>query len=203
MKKNDYLEELKEMAGEFDDEPKSNGADSEENAAAEEKPESLDMEDSIECEVTVRTKDMRSFLFSHNYSSFSGWFGVIISLIALVMVIAGREKYGTAEICILIFLALLFTVIRPLQIVNQAKRQVARQEMFKKPIRYNVCKEGIVISQGDEFANVLWADIRKLKETKKTILIYTSPVMAFILPKDQINNGSAIVERIKANIHGK
>ena len=38
MKKNDYLEELKEMAGEFDDEPKSNGADSEENAAAEEKP---------------------------------------------------------------------------------------------------------------------------------------------------------------------
>ena len=30
MKKNDYLEELKEMAGEFDDEPKSNGADSEE-----------------------------------------------------------------------------------------------------------------------------------------------------------------------------
>ena len=48
MKKNDYLEELKEMAGEFDDEPKSNGADSEENAAAEEKPEPLDMEDSIE-----------------------------------------------------------------------------------------------------------------------------------------------------------
>ena len=86
MKKNDYLEELKEMAGEFDDEPKSNGADSEENAAAEEKPEPLDMEDSIECEVTVRTKDMRSFLFSHNYSSFSGWFGVIISLIALVCI---------------------------------------------------------------------------------------------------------------------
>ena len=86
MKKSDYLEELKEMAGEFDDEPKSNGADSEENSAAEEKPEPLDMEDSIECEVTVRTKDMRSFLFSHNYSSFSGWFGVIISLIALVCI---------------------------------------------------------------------------------------------------------------------
>lgn len=184
MKKNDYLEELKEMAGEFDDEPKSNGADSEENAAAEEKPEPLDMEDSIECEVTVRTKDMRSFLFSHNYSSFSGWFGVIISLIALVMVIAGREKYGTAEICILIFLALLFTVIRPLQIVNQAKRQVARQDMFKKPIRYNVCKEGIVISQGDEFANVLWADIRKLKETKRQYLYIRRRLWHFILPKE-------------------
>lgn len=203
MKKNEYLEELKEMSGEFDDEPDNSGNASEKNDTAEEKAEPLDMEDSIECEVTVRAKDMRNFLFSHNYSSFSGWFGVAISLIALVMVIAGRAKYGTAEICILVFLALLFTVIRPLQIVNQAKRQVARQEMFKKPIRYNICKEGIVIRQGEEFANVLWADIRKLKETKKTILIYTSPVMAFILPKDQINNGSAIVERIKANIYAK
>ncbi len=194
MKKNDYMDDLKNMAGESE-EGGSATVDS-----AEEKIQPLDMEDSIECEVTVRVRDMRDFLFSHNYSSFSGWFGIIISLAALVMVIVGRTRYGTAEICILIFLALLFTVIRPLQILSQARRQVARQEMFKKPIRYNICKEGIVISQGEEFANVLWSDIRKLKETKKLILIYTSTVMAFILPKSQINNGSAIVERIRANI---
>ncbi len=193
MKNNDYMEKLKEMAEPSEEEVVQETAN-EENT---EREAPFDMTDSIMCKVKVRVKDMRHFLFRHNYSSLSGWFGVIISVVALGMAFVGREKYSELELGILLFLGLLFTVIRPIQIVFQARRQVKRQEMFNKPIEYHMCNDGIVIMQDDDYANVAWEGIMKLRITGKAVMIYTSPLMAFILPKDQMEDADAIVKRIR------
>lgn len=201
MKKNEYMDELRKMAEIDDNEDTVQNTEEVQGGQTEEQPEEpLDMEGSIECKIKIYKKDMRHFLFHHTYSRFSGWFGVIISLIALLMIIIGRNTYSAAEIVILAVLALLFTVVRPLQIVQQAGRQVTRQKMFLNPIFYNICKDGIVIRQDEQFANVLWEQIRNVVETKKAIFVYTSPIMAFILPKDQLSNAEEIAERIKSNI---
>lgn len=188
-KKNEYLEDLKEMAGPMDEETQ----DVEET----EEIVPLDKEGSLEFTVKIGKKDMRHFLFTHNYSSFSGWFGVIISLVAFGMLIAGFEKYSQMERGILVFLGLLFTVIRPAQIIGQANRQVRNQPMFHNEITYNICNDGIVITQGEEFANVLWEGVRKVRITGKAVIIYTSPVMAFILPLAQIAKKDELIARVK------
>lgn len=203
MKKNEYLDELREMA-DIDNENDNKQTQAEASGETEESMEEpLDMEGSIECQIKIHKKDMRHFLFHHTYSRFSGWFGIIISLIALVMIIIGRNTYSVAEMIILAVVALLFTVIRPLQIVQQASRQVSRQKMFLKPIIYNICRDGIVIRQDEQFANVLWEQIRNVVETKKAIFVYTSPIMAFILPKDQMDNAEKVSDHIKNNVKNK
>lgn len=206
MKNNEYMDKLKKMADPDneseaaetkDSEPQEQSGEElkEENDDIQEEP--LDKTDSIECRVKITAKEMRGFLFHHTYSKFSGWFGVGISLVALVMIIIGRNTYEGLEIATLIVLALMFTVIRPLQLVKQAARQVDDQIIFQDPINYTVCKDGIIISQRDQFVNILWEHIVNVADTKKALYVYTSPVMAFIFPKDQISNEKEITKRIK------
>lgn len=196
MKNNDYLDELKEMAG-LDDDGEVIEENNEEMILEEETVEPLNLDGSLEYSIQLKAGDMRHFLMHHTYTSLSGWFGVAISLAAVVMLIVGRERYGSFEITTLIIMALLFTVIQPLQLVLKANRQIKRQPMFASPLKYNICKDGIVIRQDKQIVNVVWMEIRKVVETRKAVFVYTSPVRAFIFPKDQIKDFAEFRKRIK------
>ena len=138
-------------------------------------------------------------MFRHTYTSFSGWFGVLLSVIALAMLIIGWRQYDIIHIAALGVLALLFTVVQPFQIVLRAKNQIKRQDMFHDTLIYNLCDEGILVRQGEQYVNVDWKDISKVVYTKKAMFVYTSPVRAFILPYDQIGD----IEEFKKIIREK
>lgn len=207
MKKNSYMDELRKLAGydedgneidEFGDVADKDANDNISENVSNEKYDSAeddeeteppyDTTDSIECKILLKAKDMRHFMFRHNYSSLSGWFGILISLIALVMVILGYNVYGNIQKIVLIILALMFTVIQPLQIVLKAGQQIKRQDMFHDTLVYNLCRDGLLVRQGDQHVNIPWDSIRKIVYTSKAVFIYTSPVRAFILPFDQIQS---------------
>ena len=76
-------------------------------------------------------------------------------------------------------------------------RQIRSQESFKEPLVYNICDEGIVIRQNDQRADIVWSEVRKVIETKKAVFIYTSPVRAFIFPKDQVDDFSSFRKMIR------
>lgn len=208
--KRDYMDELRKLAGydedgneldelsNIDEQNKSgvsgNGkAASEEGqggeeADAEQKEPPFATDGSMECRILLKEKDMRHFMFRHTYTGFSGWFGVMLSVIALVMLVIGWRQYDIIHIVALGILALLFTVVQPAQIVLRAKRQIMNQDMFRDTLIYNLCKEGILVRQGEQYVNVVWKSIRKVVYTRKAVFVYTSPVRAFILPYDQIGD---------------
>ena len=198
--KNKYIDELKTMADPddvagFDDaedtaDPDAGNENSENTSedSEENKVKEFNLEGSLELSVQPGVKDMRRFLFSHNYRSISGWFGVLISIFAIVMLIIGRNRYNAIQIIGLAFVAAIFTIVQPIQIMMKAKRQIKLQPMYEKPIIYNLSEEGITVRQDDNRADVAWEDVFKLTETKSGIYIYTSAVRAFIFPKDQIDD---------------
>lgn len=207
--KKDYMDELRKLAGydedgnEINDYPidaekkehdnnhtvdeKSDIEDESLDSDEEQEPP-FDTEGSMECRILLKEKDMRHFMFHHTYTSFSGWFGVLLSVIALAMLIIGWKQYGIIHIVALGFLALLFTVVQPVQIVLRAKKQIKAQDMFHDTLIYNLCEEGILVRQNEQYVNVIWEDIGKVVSTKRAMFIYTSPVRAFILPFDQIGD---------------
>lgn len=221
MKKNEYYEKLRRMAeaetdGEsgYDDtedgtenidaECKADGQDTQEDApenAPEDMPE-IDMEGSKEYQILIGVRDMQHFVLRHMYRSFSGWFGVIISAAALVMLCMGWNVYGNLEKIALIVLSLLFTIVQPVQLLMKAKRQVTSQEIFKTPIIYNLCKDGLVVRQGEQKVSVSWDDISKIVETRKAFFLYTSPVRAFIFPKHLIDDTKEFSDIVRKAIKG-
>ena len=209
MKKNEYYEKLKKMAEADNDEELIVGSDDNGGEASDERdiygvethedesssgqgdnhdmPE-IDIEGSREYEVLIGVRDMQHFVIRHMYRSFTGWFGVIISAAALVMLVMVWNVYGNMEKIALIVLSLLFTVVQPVQLLMKAKRQVLSQETFKTPIIYNLCRDGIVIRQDEQKVSIMWDDISKFVETRKAFFLYTSPVRAFIFPKDAVGD---------------
>lgn len=139
----------------------------------------------INFDVDLGTGDLFSFLMHHTYSGISGIFGVIISLVSLIVCAVKFKELDTTAIIALIIIGLIFTVIQPLMLYNKARIQVKRNKNINAKLHYKLAEDGITISQGENEAKVNWYEIRKKVATGKALYVYMSPVRAFIFPKSQ------------------
>lgn len=139
----------------------------------------------VEVSVKLSVIDMYYFMLRHTYTAFSGWFGIVISLAAFVLLICGVGRGDKRAVFALIFLSLLFTVINPLILFIKSWKQVKLSPMFQKPISYGFGDGGIEIRQGEERAAVYWDEVVKAVCKENLIIIYMSRIRAFILPVRQ------------------
>lgn len=137
----------------------------------------------VKFSVRITVKDMFAFLMHHSYRGVLLIIDAVITLGALGLLLAGWGKGDVAKTVALIFLALSFTVVHPLQLYNRARKQVMKNEVFKRPLNYVLTDEGITMSQGEESQSFIWADVYQIKEYRSQILVYTGRVYACILPK--------------------
>lgn len=155
----------------------------------------------IAVSVKISVMDMYYFMMRHTYSAFSGWFGIVLSLVSFILLIIGVGRGDRILTGVLIILSLLFTVINPVLLFIKSWKQVILNPMFQKPISYGFGKEGIEITQEEEWAGVRWDEVVKTVFKKKHIIIYMSRIRAFILPIGQFENEyPRIAEMIKENV---
>ena len=140
----------------------------------------------VKFSVQVTVKDMYAFLMHHSYRGGSLIADAIVTFGAIGLLLAGFGKGDPVKTVALIFVAMLFTVIHPLQLYTKAKKQVKNNEIFKKPLNYVLNEEGITLSQGEESQSITWADVYQVKAYKSQILVYTGRVYAFIWPKSAL-----------------
>lgn len=140
----------------------------------------------VKFSVQVTVKDMFAFLMHHSYRGGALIADAIVTFGAIGLLIAGFGKGDPVKTVALIFVAMLFTVVHPLQLYSKARKQVTKNEVFKKPLNYVLTEEGITLSQGAESQSITWADVFQVKEYKSQILVYTGRVYAFIWPKREL-----------------
>lgn len=137
----------------------------------------------VKFSVKVTVKDMFAFLMHHSYRGGSLIADAIVTFGAIGLLLAGFGKGDPVKTVALIFVAMLFTVIHPLQLYSKARKQVKNNEVFKSPLDYVLTEEGIALSQGEQSQSITWGDVYQVREYKSQILVYTGRVYAFIWPK--------------------
>lgn len=80
----------------------------------------------------------------------------------------------------------LFLVYIPVHLYLRSKQRLLASEELRNALHYLVDDSGIHTSQKDASADLPWEAVYKLIETKRNILIYSSRVNAYIIPKSQI-----------------
>ena len=140
----------------------------------------------VKFSVQITVKDMFAFLMHHSYRGASLIADAIVTFGAIGLLLAGFGEGDPVKTIALIFVAMLFTVVHPLQLYSKARKQVTKNEVFKKPLNYVLTEEGITLSQGAESQSITWADVFQVKEYKSQILVYTGRVYAFIWPKREL-----------------
>lgn len=147
--------------------------------------------------IKIKSEDMHHFLVQQNYTHFSGWFGVVISVAAVIMLAINYKTNSSSANILLALIGALFLIVQPIQLKMSAAQKVNMIPMFKEPLEYTLNDEGIKIQQKEEEAQISWNDVYKVVESKKSIFVYTGRNSAFIFPKAQYQEQ---IETVKAII---
>lgn len=149
----------------------------------QEKNEVKTDEKEVKISILIKVKDMIQFLLYHNYTHLSGWIGLGISIVALVLLLVTYKENVFTTNLLLLVLGSLFTILQPINLCLKATQQVKLNPMFREPLHYTLNNEGIGISQKEDSLLISWEEVQKVIERKKYITIYISKVRAYILPK--------------------
>ena len=141
----------------------------------------------IKFSVQMKTSYMFDFLYWHSYHGVSGVVNYALSLAGVAALIAGFGRDNAAVTLMLVFLAMLFTVINPLSLLYKAARQIKRTPMFQKPLEYCFDEKGFTVSQEGKSDSVEWNTVVLVRETGKNIILYMGAAKAIILPKKAID----------------
>lgn len=163
------------------------------------------MEREANVDISLKVPDLYRFLLRHTYTNFSGIFGLIISLGALVYLVlhfnsyaeGGFQNGSQTTVLALFIIAITFTIIQPLMLYGRARKQVKKNRKVGA-LHYRVNEEGIFVSQNEQCIQLRWIQIRKIKETKSRLYVYTSPVSAFIYTREQCGDQYDMLRNIIA-----
>lgn len=157
---------------------------------------------STEFDIKLTENDMYAFNMYHAYTSMQGLLPVILGIAVLAISIFSGNFEGQQSRYLYMLIGIVFLVYVPFSLRIRAKRVIHMDPVLSKTIHYNICDEGVVVTaESGESATLEWQYVYKAISTKKLILIFSSRVNAYIIPKCQVEDKiPEIYEIVKANV---
>lgn len=154
---------------------------------------------SAEFEVTITDKDMYRFNLYHAYHGFQGIFATLIGVLVLIMAAATFGKAEPMYTVLYIVFGIVFLIYVPANLYLRSKRQIASSDVLKQALHYRVDDDGVHVSQGEQTADLEWKQIYKMVSTKSHLLIYSSRVNAYVIPREAIGEQYETVVGLAVN----
>ncbi len=154
---------------------------------------------SAEFEVTITDKDMFRFNIYHAYHGFQG---VIATVAGIWILVTAGLTFGKVEALYTVFYILLgifFLAYVPGNLYLHSKRQISASEVLKNALRYRIDDAGVHVSQEEQTADLEWKQIYKMVSNKNQLLIYSSRVNAYIIPKAAVQEQYQIIVGLAVN----
>lgn len=136
-----------------------------------------------EFDVTITSKDMYRFNMYHAYHGFQGIFATVIGILVLVVAGATFGKVETMYTVMYIIFGVVFLVYVPASLYMRSKQQILSSEVLRQALHYKFDEEGVHVSQKEQTADLLWNQIYKVVATKSNLLVYSSRVNAYVIPR--------------------
>ena len=134
---------------------------------------------SVSFDVQLQAKDLYRFNMYQTYTGLQGFVSIILGILGFVM--AGIT-FGEAEVpytIMYIVVGLLFWFYIPVSLWLRAKATMKTNKVLAGKLHYEVSEDSIHVTQDA---------IYKVISNKKQILIYSSRINAYIIPREQIGD---------------
>lgn len=144
---------------------------------------------SIKFDVKLTCDDMYRFHLYHAYTSMQGILSIICGILIIVLIVFSGKFEGFVSAAPYVALALVFVLYIPVSLRFRSKRQILMSDALKDVLHYEVTEEGVkVTSDAQPEGSLLpWGSIYKAVTTKHNLLIYSSRVYAYIIPKEHLS----------------
>ena len=141
---------------------------------------------SAEFEVTVTQQDMFQFNIYHAYHGVQGILATMVGIWVLITAGITFGKVSPMYTVLYLILGIVFLVYVPANLYLRSKHQIKSSETLQHALHYKIDEAGVHVSQGEQTADLEWKQIYKMVSNKNQLLIYSSRVNAYIIPKSQI-----------------
>ena len=149
-----------------------------------------------EFDIILTGKDLYRFSMYHAYTGFQGIVSILIAILCMVVAYATRGSVEAAYTALYAGFGILFLTYVPFNLYIRSKRQILTSEVLRHTLHYVVDEAGIHTSQNDASADLPWEQVYKAVSTKSNVLIYSSRVNAYIIPKSQIAREYEVLKNI-------
>ena len=142
----------------------------------------------LEFDVKVTEKDLYSFYIE---LAFNGWQGVLAWRCAVLLDVASvssAQKGNTEYVVLYIIVGILVLLYVPFSLKGRVKMIMKTNEVFSKPLHFEIDEKNIKVSQGEEMAQLPWEQVYRFVANDKRILIFSNRKNAYILSKEQLGD---------------
>lgn len=137
----------------------------------------------IEFDVKLTDKDMYRFNMYHAYTGFQGIFATVIGIAVFVVAIMTAGKVERTYTLLYLGFGIVFLIYMPVSLLMRSKRQMLTSEVLKDTLHFKLDDAGVHVSQKGQTGDLPWNQIYKMVSTKSNLLIYSSRINAYVVPK--------------------
>ncbi len=152
----------------------------------------------MEFDIKLKPQDMYRFNMYQTYSGFHGIFSIIVAIVIFIVAGATHGAIDVSYTVIYIAFGIIFLFYMPVTLYLRSKHALASSEVLSRSLHYLVDDKGFTVSQGEESATLPWEQIYKMVATKSNVLVYSTRINAYIIPREQITDQYAELAKIAA-----
>ena len=146
--------------------------------------------------INMTKEALTAFMFTSYYSRIGGIFSILLGLGGggmAVREIFFREQMDITGLAAYVIIAVFCLAVNPVTLYFRAKKQLETSPSYQQPIEYTLLPEMLTVHQGEEYLEVGWELIYKIKMTRKMVAIYTSKINAFVWPVSELGDDREII----------
>lgn len=143
---------------------------------------------STEFDIQLSAKNLFRFNLYQTYTTSQGPLSVVLAVI--VAVIAGYcfNQGNTPYGILYVVVAIVILVYIPFTLWTRAKRTMKKNTVLAGKLSYTLDEEGVGVEQDGDTGLLSWDKVFKVVASRDAVLIYSSRVNAYILPKNQLGD---------------
>ena len=138
----------------------------------------------LEFDVKVTEKDLYSFNIEQAYKGSQGVISLLFAVLLAAAAVLSAQKGNTEYVVLYIIVGILVLLYVPFSL----KMIMKTNDVFSKPVHFEVDEKNIKVSQGEEMAQLPWEQVYRFVANDKRILIFSNRKNAYILSKEQLGD---------------
>jgi hypothetical protein len=149
----------------------------------------------VSFDVKLQPQDLYRFNIYQTYRGMQGWISIILGILSFAMAVTRWNREELIYIIMYIVVGFIFWFYIPLTLWFRSKVTLRTNAVLAGNLHYEVSEDCIRVTQGEEAGELPWDAIYKMISNKHQILIYTTRINAYIIPREQIGEQyDALVE---------
>ena len=147
--------------------------------------------------VNMTARDLIDFSMYNSYSGLTGIINVVFTVgaLAVLFVTWNWPTVTGFQRILLVFCALIFSVVQPLLLMNKSKKQAASAG-FSAPITLTLSDKTFTVEQGGATGDLEWKQVWKVICIRNLYIIKVGPTRAYLIPKRAVEGREKELESI-------